>query len=288
MEMTFNPASLMSIGDALAFVHAFTAPDIEFQSYQDSLTEEDYQSNVKIVSAKGISSSAPQKYLIQNQSGLKLFYWSEDPSKSGKKSPVIGLDPEASDTLKVLPSSKKLTLLNFNSAATGTERVGAVINLHFEGNWMPIHDVPINVVGKYKYSMISPADNTTVPVLVDVILVGRTKIITIHSGIWVENSIEKPITFRLHVPTTSLVPPGIIKGRKSHDSSTSDINIGPLRPGEGTYLPLIASLGGLLFLKPNGYQEATRDVIRLSIDVQDLVNQQGYIVCNPPDVPGID
>lgn len=290
LELTFNPSSLMSIGDALAFYNSLYLPNSISQNYDpDSHAIEEYQSSIKVMSATGMSARAPQKYLIQNQSGLKLYYWTEDFSKSAqKRSPVIGLESDSSDTLKVLPCNKKLTLLNINASATGAERLGSVINLHFEGNWMPIHDVPINVVGKYKYSMISPADNTTVPVLVDVILVGRTKIITVHSGIWVENSIEIPISFRLHVPTTSLVPPGIFKRKQRSTNDEGDLLIGPLKPGEGTYLPLIAPLGGLLFLQPLDYQEATRDVIRLSVDVSDLMNQQGYIVCDSVDLPGVD
>ena len=287
MESTFNPASLMSVGDLISFLNMMQRPEMPVLAYRQGSTFEDVDLTAKMMSTKGIASRAPQKYLIQNQSGLKLYYWTEDPTSASKKSPVMGLDPEASDTLKVVPSNKKLTLLNFTASATGTERLGAVINLHFEGNWMPIRDVPINVVGKYKYTMTSPADNTVMPVVVDVILVGRTKIITVHSGIWVENSIEIPISFRLHVPTTSLVPPGVIK-RKQKLSGEGDVLIGPLKPGEGVYLPLVASLGGLLFLQPSDYQEATRDVIRLSINVADLLNQQGYIVCDSIDLPGVD
>lgn len=287
LDLTFNPASLMSVGDLLSFFNMIQSREMPMLAYGKGSAVDEMDFTIKSMSTKGASSRAPQKYLIQNQSGLKLYYWTEDPTQSNRKSPVIGLDPEASDTLKVVPCHKKLTLLNLTASATGTERLGAVINLHFEGNWMPIRDVPINVIGKYKYNMTSPADNTVMPVILDVILVGRTKIITVHSGIWVENSIEIPISFRLHVPTTSLVPSGIIK-RKQSVGTEGDVFIGPLKPGEGAYLPLLASLGGLLFLQPADYQEATRDVIRLSIDVTDLVNQQGYIVCNSLDLPGVD
>lgn len=288
LDLTFNPASLMSIGDALAFYNSLYASSYPTQSYDQEDALEDYQSSMKLMSAVNSSAKAPQKYLIQNQSGLKLYYWTEDVTKGTvKRSPVIGLEPEASDTLKVLPCNKKLTLLNINASASGAERLGSVINLHFEGNWMPIYDVPVNVVGKYKYNMLSPADNITVPVLVDVILVGRTKIITVHSGIWVENAIEIPISFRLHVPTTSLAPPGAFR-KKDGAPNEGDLLIGPLKPGEGTFLPLISPLGGLLFLQPLDYQEATRDVIRLSVDVDDLINQQGYIVCDSVDLPGMN
>lgn len=54
-----------------------------------------------------------------------------------------------------------------------------------------LQDVSVNVVGKYRYRMTSPADSTWLPVIIDIILVGRTKIITLHSGVWVENGINR-------------------------------------------------------------------------------------------------
>ena len=56
-----------------------------------------------------------------------------------------------------------------------------------------LQDVSVNVVGKYRSRMPSPADDTWLPVIIDIILVGRTKIITLHSGIWVENGIERQV-----------------------------------------------------------------------------------------------
>ena len=49
----------------------------------------------------------------------------------------------------------------------------------------------------------------------------------------------------------------------------------------GTYLPLTAVLGGLLFVRPEGYLEGDRDVIRLDPDVGVMQAQQGYVCCNP-------
>ena len=42
-------------------------------------------------------------------------------------------------------------------------------------------------------------------------------------------------------------------------------------------------LGGLLFVRPEGYAEAQRDVIRLTSDVELLREQEGYITCEPLD-----
>ena len=45
-----------------------------------------------------------------------------------------------------------------------------------------------------------------------------------------------------------------------------------LRPG--CYLPITAVLGGRLFLRPDGFQEASRDVVRLSPDIAYVLSQQ--------------
>ena len=54
------------------------------------------------------------------------------------RSPVYCLDNGASESLKVAPALRRLSFVQFSSAASGSERMGAAINLHFEGNWMPI------------------------------------------------------------------------------------------------------------------------------------------------------
>lgn len=99
-------------------------------------------------------------------------------------------------------------------------------------------DVAVNVVGKYQYQMMSPAENSRVPVIVDIILVGRTKIITLHSSIWVENFSDRNVSFRLHVPMTPLAaPPGNPSGRDA--SLGNDKTIGPLEPRTGACSDLL-------------------------------------------------
>ena len=46
-------------------------------------------------------------------------------------------------------------------------------------------------------------------------------------------------------------------------------------------------LGGLLFVRVEGYLEADRDVIRLDPDVATMQAQQGYVCCMPQAVPYI-
>ena len=89
----------------------------------------------------------------------------------------------------------------------------------------------MSVVGKYRYFMHSPAEHDRAPVVVDIILVGRTKIITLHSGIWLENQMDRKISFRLHIPISPLVAPGHFQ--QSMREKNSDRILGPLKPKEG-------------------------------------------------------
>ena len=47
------------------------------------------------------------------------------------------------------------------------------------------------------------------------------------------------------------------------------------------YLPVIAILGGMLFMRPSGFKESKRDVIRLSPVIKEIEKQQGHITCEP-------
>ena len=54
------------------------------------------------------------------------------------RSAVFCLENGGSENLRVAPTSKRLNFMQLSNAATGSERLGSTINLHFEGNWMPI------------------------------------------------------------------------------------------------------------------------------------------------------
>jgi len=99
---------------------------------------------------------------------------------------------------------------------------------------LTLQDVAVSVVGKYRYFMHSPAEHDSVPVIVDIILVGRTKIITLHSSVWLENLTDRRVAFRLHVPITPLVAPVAARpGAERQSELKSDSLLGPLPPGEG-------------------------------------------------------
>lgn len=90
----------------------------------------------------------------------------------------------------------------------------------------------MNVVGKYRYHMDSAAELGHITLIVDIILVGRTKIITLHSGVWLKNATDRRIAFRLHVPISSLVAP---VGSSNGQQLASDSILGPLEPCEGAF-----------------------------------------------------
>ena len=91
LNINFNPASLLSIGDALAFAGLLTGTqtargDSESGSVSDFIAaspENAPQMHEQMASTQGITSRVPQKYLIQNQSGLTTFYWGAEVQKLG-------------------------------------------------------------------------------------------------------------------------------------------------------------------------------------------------------------
>ncbi|BDA48870.1 hypothetical protein COCOBI_12-5530 [Coccomyxa sp. Obi] len=246
LNVQFNPAALLSLGDARAFLEALSdveprmpavprgGPTPSTVSTTSRLAQLDAapQMAEQMAQRGSITSRVPQKYLIQNQSGLTVFYW-VDPAE-GAAQRTFSLECGASETLKVAPTRKVLNISTFSKGGC-IEKVGNVINLYFEGNWMPIKDVAVSVVGKYRYFMHSPAEHDSVPVIVDIILVGRTKIITLHSSIWLDNRTDRRVAFRLHVPITPLVAPvAEAPGSSAAADFKTDAAIGPLSPGEGT------------------------------------------------------
>lgn len=53
----------------------------------------------------------------------------------------------------------------------------------------------MDMVGKYCYHVYSPVEDRNVPVIVDVALIGRTKIIKLHSALWIQVRVPPlPIT----------------------------------------------------------------------------------------------
>lgn len=82
--MYFNPSSLLSVGDFLAFASAVSGPMPNYAAIGGHVgegsarlaTPEAAPEMQEQMAQKGsITSRVPQKYLIQNQSGLRVYYW---------------------------------------------------------------------------------------------------------------------------------------------------------------------------------------------------------------------
>lgn len=93
LNVNFNPSALLSFGDALAFFNTLMDVDFNdpgFMRQPGTLGRPATVSspeNAPLLAEQmaqkgGITARVPQKYMIQNQSGLRLYYWGEEVSGS--------------------------------------------------------------------------------------------------------------------------------------------------------------------------------------------------------------
>ncbi len=94
LNVHFNPASLLSFGDALAFVNTLLSSDVVILGPQGpevisspthgpgsmarlAAPENAPKMAEQMAVNADLTSRIPQKYLIQNQSGLRVYYWAD-------------------------------------------------------------------------------------------------------------------------------------------------------------------------------------------------------------------
>ena len=100
LDVNFNPASLLSFGDALAFVNTLLSKDVVILGPlgpeavsspthgPGSLARLAAPENAPKMAEQmavnaDLTSRIPQKYLIQNQSGLRVYYWAAEVRHGG-------------------------------------------------------------------------------------------------------------------------------------------------------------------------------------------------------------
>ena len=98
LNVHFNPASLLSFGDALAFVNTLLSQDVVILGPQGpelvssptkgpgsmarlAAPENAPKMSEQMAVNADLTSRIPQKYLIQNQSGLRVYYWADEVSR---------------------------------------------------------------------------------------------------------------------------------------------------------------------------------------------------------------
>eukprot|EP00878_Enallax_costatus_P006928 GHUV01007260.1.p1 GENE.GHUV01007260.1~~GHUV01007260.1.p1 ORF type:complete len:2890 (+),score=849.52 GHUV01007260.1:2-8671(+) len=233
---------------------------------------------------QGVSSRIPQRYLIQNLTGSHLYYWSPTDEASrgmhGAKRRVL-LPAHCMHELKVTPAPRKMQHLSADGSLVSSGLANAIC-IQLAGSWLPLEDVAVDVVGKYRYELRDPLGGACLPIMLDVLLVGRTKMLRLHSCIWLENNTGMKLEPCLQLGSGCTTP--IVLGPGDKLDSLQRLYLRPLKPKEGRFLPVAAALGGLLFLAPEGHQPAEHDVLRLSVSLKALSQQQGYIQCqSKPD-----
>ena len=109
LNVNFNPASLLSFGDLLAFANSVLSVVPSMPSVGLTPTSSAASINTLVKQGKWtapeaapamreqlavedeITSRVPQKYLIQNQSGMRVFYWAERVSLTALKGYAVAL-----------------------------------------------------------------------------------------------------------------------------------------------------------------------------------------------------
>lgn len=103
MKVLFHPASLLTIGDSLAFIKELSGQGRGPASARRSrmraaeLPPVEEQMGITIP----VTARVPQRYLIQNQTGMMLWYWRPAPDGSSRGQEAMLLPPNGrSEELK--------------------------------------------------------------------------------------------------------------------------------------------------------------------------------------------
>ncbi|GBG61019.1 hypothetical protein CBR_g18614 [Chara braunii] len=208
------------------------------------------------------------QYRIVNQTGHILLYWAGDDGDGnehgiGKEHPCQ-LDVGEDSILRVHPVEKTLTLLD------SQKLVARTISLQLHGRWDPLRDVIIDKVGKSVLNVESSYDNMSFPVICNVTLEERTKVVSIHSTHQLVNHMQLPLNFCISSAT------GSFSGLGGPIRSIT----GQVRPGDCVFLPIYAAHGGQLFLQAEGFLRGEKGV---PLEPEQITQQDGMLTCPPAD-----
>ncbi|KAG1653118.1 hypothetical protein FOA52_012193, partial [Chlamydomonas sp. UWO 241] len=242
------------------------------QAVQDAAPSMDKQMGL----SEPLTSRVPTRITIHNMTGSPLHYWAGSGGGGGQKRRKEPLQHGKVERLQVEPLRRVIKIVGLGGLMNTSHRTG-IINVKLDGSWKTVPDVVVDIVGKYVYNLENPAGELVVPLIVDVDLVGRTKVVRLHSALYACNRTDLRLSLRLHIPSPwmayhiSLLPGEHQEGQ--------EIVMRPLAPGEGAFLPLIACLSGVVSLQPANCKPSAHDVLRLSPTLEDMWAQQGYVTC---------
>ncbi|CAD7705163.1 unnamed protein product [Ostreobium quekettii] len=271
LNLLLSPSGLRSLGDLVAFVEGMgTAKLAHGPRHAPS------HSIVPLLMGsyeiQSCANAALKLYRLKNRSGMCLTYWVE---QAGAAAPLDNsttnfVSVEEEVDLAADPVEKVVSLPGLDAHQQVSART---MSMQFEGNWDPIVDIIVDKVGKYVYDLKSPMDGMILPIVMDVSLQERTKVLTVHSPYRIENRTTIPLEFRMNLMAHQDRHTGL---RRCFGAGYRIPRTGHLEPGDFCYLPVPACMGALLYLKAAGYQRAEKDVIRIQ---GDLNQQQGLYTC---------
>ena len=226
---------------------------------------------------------AESDYILHNHTGRGVSYWIGNVSLLELPSHRRFVIREgAVQYLRVVP--EETLLVPSGGDGDAQPRRAKIITVFVEGALAPVSRVLVDRVGTYMYEVQMPLDGRTaaLPMIVEVSLQGRLKVLTLRSTMAIRNNTDCNLHFRLHrygdvhgastgrrgvrQPVVVRIPP-----------------VGVVQKGEMVHLPLACpSNGGVLYVHPEGFQRADKDVIALDRDA--LREQQGMLCC-PSLVP---
>ncbi|KAK9808775.1 hypothetical protein WJX72_003363 [[Myrmecia] bisecta] len=263
LNLIVTPAAFRSVGDVRTFIQMLSATEVadEVSSVPSVLVRSMTQ---WLATTRGKMSTL---YRLVNKSGLRLSYWA-DLAGQGPGS-THALNPWEESPLLVEPAEKTVILPDSQQQV-----LARTICMQFEGNWTPVTDIVVDKVGKYAYIIGSPHDVAATPVVMDVTLDVRTKVLTVHSPFRIENHTTHPLEFTVHLFRAPNMRNAVGRGAAAISTVPGS---GPLSPGLQCYLPVPAIWGGLIYLHAVGYQMGKKD--KIDIVGPQLKEKQGLYTC---------
>jgi hypothetical protein len=86
----------------------------------------------------------------------------------------------------------------------------------------------VDVVGKYRYEAREPLGGPSLPLLLDVLLVGRTKMLRLHSCLWLENATSLRLEPCLQLGSGCSMPVVLGPGDKLDSQQRLHLRVGAL------------------------------------------------------------
>ncbi|CAG9462005.1 unnamed protein product [Pedinophyceae sp. YPF-701] len=284
LNVLFSPASFQSIGDAMTFANQISFDSADSGNLRRRLARRDTQTRAAgsrgallspVLADRGARDAkeparAHNLYIVKNETGRLLSCWVENPADEsvGDAPHIHALRPGAEEPLLQEPKAVHVVL-----ADTQQDVLARTISMQVEGQLNPLTNVVVDKVGTFAYEFdAGTRSDEHMPVVVDVKLEDRTKMLSVHGPFCLLNETNTDLEFRVH----------LYGAHRRNSRIISLPQSGPLQPGSRCYVPTSLINSGLIYVQAVGYQQAEKDAIRLDYSKPSvLLAQQGLVHCTP-------